>query len=204
MFPTPSVLDEYLRSIGYFKTDTGLEFKIGLPDFNVQHWGRVDADNHWKYKNWPHPFVAACQIREDLRYTRTGKDRIYQIEELTPADYKTSAVTSSSNEETTDKDEETSETVSPGYSTANLLGWQPCRRMHQECSTALENCDIVEDEFRVDGPAHFCLNMDLMRMSANILRLESSTYATHDKVGLSCPTVAPNSWKLRMKVRPCS
>lgn len=37
MFATPSILDEYFRSIGHFKTNNGLEFKAHLPNFNCKH-----------------------------------------------------------------------------------------------------------------------------------------------------------------------
>lgn len=163
MFPTPLVLDEYFRSIGYFKTDNGLEFKIHLPNYNTVNWGKVDGDNHWMYENWSHPYVAACQIQADLRQTRTGVDRLHQIPGITPDDYVNAA--SSSASETSSP-----EPQSPGFPTANLLGWLAARKIHQEGVLALDNCDITEESFVTDGPDNFKLNMSLMRMTANILR----------------------------------
>lgn len=73
-YHVPSILEEYLCSISQFFTDAREEYHTELPSYNVQHWGRVDADTHWMYRNDPHPNVAAQRIVVDVTFTPSAGD----------------------------------------------------------------------------------------------------------------------------------
>ncbi|KAF5278497.1 hypothetical protein FQA39_LY05986 [Lamprigera yunnana] len=81
IYPVPSTVKEYLRSIRTTTDRTGIEYRL---DFIVWpnregHFGRVDEETHYAYETMAAPVVLAKRILKDLRYTQRQQDRNWDL-----------------------------------------------------------------------------------------------------------------------------
>lgn len=137
-FKVPKALASYLSGFGDF-TANGREHRFGMDDRLYQEsdddhskgwFGRVNAQNHYKYIEYPCLAVFMRRIVQDLQYTAdAAAGPMWNL----PADIRCEA-------------------DGCGYPTENLLGWKRAERLSRAQATFLMQAGVLDDGYNsIDG-----------------------------------------------------